>query len=51
MATRHLRAQSDGESGKVLRRSIQALAEMSDRGDLTTIEDASGLEEIRRVLH
>jgi propionyl-CoA synthetase len=37
-------------SGKTLRRSIQALAEGRDPGDLTTIEDPSALEQIRRVL-
>ncbi len=34
-------------SGKMLRRSIQALAEGRDPGDLTTIDDASTLEQIR----
>jgi len=37
-------------SGKVLRRSIQALAEKRDPGDLTTIEDPSALEQIRQAL-
>src|SRR5690606_12437938 len=37
-------------SGKVLRRSIQALCERRDAGDLTTIEDASALDQIRAVL-
>ncbi len=37
-------------SGKLLRRSIQAMAEGRDPGDLTTIEDPAALEEIRRVL-
>ncbi len=37
-------------SGKLLRRSIQALAEGRDPGDLTTIEDPSALEQIRGVL-
>ncbi|MCC7039335.1 MAG: propionate--CoA ligase [Burkholderiales bacterium] len=37
-------------SGKLLRRSIQALAEGRDPGDLTTIEDPSALEQIRRAL-
>jgi propionyl-CoA synthetase len=37
-------------SGKLLRRSIQALAEGRDPGDLTTIEDPSALEQIRTVL-
>jgi propionyl-CoA synthetase len=37
-------------SGKVLRRSIQALAERRDPGDLTTIEDPSALEQIRQAL-
>jgi propionyl-CoA synthetase len=38
-------------SGKTLRRSIQALAEGRDPGDLTTIEDPNALEQIRRALH
>ena len=37
-------------SGKLLRRSIQALAEGRDPGDLTTIEDPAALEQIRLVL-
>jgi propionyl-CoA synthetase len=37
-------------SGKTLRRSIQALAEGRDPGDLTTIEDPNALEQIRQVL-
>ena len=37
-------------SGKVLRRSIQALAEGRDPGDLTTIEDITALEQIRGAL-
>ena len=37
-------------SGKLLRRSIQALAESRDPGDLTTIEDPSALEQIRAAL-
>jgi len=37
-------------SGKLLRRSIQALAEGRDPGDLTTIEDPSALEQIRKAL-
>jgi propionyl-CoA synthetase len=38
-------------SGKTLRRSIQALAEGRDPGDLTTIEDPGALEQIRSALH
>ena len=34
-------------SGKLLRRSIQALAEGRDPGDLTTLEDPSALDQIR----
>ena len=34
-------------SGKLLRRSIQAICEGRDPGDLTTIEDPSALEQIR----
>jgi propionyl-CoA synthetase len=37
-------------SGKTLRRAIQALAENRDPGDLTTIEDAAALEQIRNAL-
>jgi len=37
-------------SGKTLRRSIQALAEGRDPGDLTTIEDPSALQQIREAL-
>jgi len=37
-------------SGKLLRRSIQALAEGRDPGDLTTIEDPTALEQIRATL-
>jgi len=34
-------------SGKLLRRSIQAICEGRDPGDLTTIEDPGALEQIR----
>jgi len=37
-------------SGKLLRRSIQALAEGRDPGDLTTIEDPAALEQIRTAV-
>jgi propionyl-CoA synthetase len=37
-------------SGKTLRRSIQALAEGRNPGDLTTIEDPGALEQIRNAL-
>ena len=37
-------------SGKLLRRSIQALAEGRDPGDLTTIEDPGALEQIKGAL-
>ena len=37
-------------SGKMLRRSIQALAEGRDAGDLTTLDDPAMLEEIRAAL-
>jgi propionyl-CoA synthetase len=37
-------------SGKLLRRSIQALCEGRDPGDLTTIEDPGALEQIRAVI-
>lgn len=38
-------------SGKLLRRSIQALAEGRDPGDLTTIEDPTALEQIKSAMH
>ena len=37
-------------SGKLLRRSIQALAESRDPGDLSTLDDPGSLEEIRGAL-
>ena len=37
-------------SGKMLRRSIQALAEGRDPGDLTTIEDPGALDQIRSAV-
>ena len=37
-------------SGKLLRRAIQALCEKRDPGDLTTIEDQSALEQVRRAV-
>ena len=37
-------------SGKLLRRSIQALAEGRDPGDLTTLDDAATLEAIRQAV-
>ena len=37
-------------SGKLLRRSIQALAEGRDPGDLTTIEDPAALEQLKLAL-
>jgi propionyl-CoA synthetase len=37
-------------SGKLLRRSIQAICEGRDPGDLTTIEDAGALEQIRAAV-
>ncbi len=37
-------------SGKVLRRSIQAVCEGRDPGDLTTIEDPVTLEQLRQVV-
>ncbi len=36
-------------SGKMLRRAIQAVCEGRDPGDLTTIEDPSALDQIRRA--
>jgi len=37
-------------SGKLLRRSLQALAEQRDPGDLSTLDDPAALEEIRKAL-
>ena len=37
-------------SGKLLRRSIQALAEGRDPGDLSTLDDPNSLEEVRRAV-
>jgi len=37
-------------SGKLLRRSIQAICEGRDAGDLTTIEDPAALEQIKAAL-
>ncbi|MGJ7901909.1 propionate--CoA ligase [Lysobacter sp. 1R34A] len=37
-------------SGKLLRRSIQALAEDRDPGDLSTLDDPAALDEVRRAL-
>jgi propionyl-CoA synthetase len=37
-------------SGKLLRRSIQALAEHRDPGDLSTLDDPGALDEVRRAL-
>ena len=37
-------------SGKVLRRSIQAICEGRDPGDLTTIEDPGALQQVRDAI-
>jgi len=37
-------------SGKVLRRSIQAIAEGRDPGDLTTLDDQAGIEQIKSAM-
>ncbi len=37
-------------SGKLLRRSLQALAQGTDPGDLSTLDDPNSLDEIRRAL-
>jgi propionyl-CoA synthetase len=37
-------------SGKVLRRSIQAIAEGRDPGDLTTLDDQVGIEQIKKAV-
>src|SRR5690606_10387272 len=36
--------------GKLLRRSLQALAEHRDPGDLSTLDDPNALEEVKRAL-
>ena len=37
-------------SGKLLRRSLQALAQGSDPGDLSTLDDPNALEEVKQAL-
>ncbi len=37
-------------SGKVLRRSIQAIAEGRDPGDLTTLDDPTGIDQVRTAV-
>jgi propionyl-CoA synthetase len=37
-------------SGKLLRRSLQALAEQRDPGDLSTLDDPNALEEVKQAL-
>jgi len=37
-------------SGKVLRRSIQAIAEARDPGDLTSLDDPAGIDQIQRAV-
>ncbi len=37
-------------SGKLLRRSIQALAEGRDPGDLTTLDDPTALQQVRDLV-
>ena len=37
-------------SGKLLRRSLQALVQQTDPGDLSTLDDPAALEDIRRAL-
>ena len=37
-------------SGKLLRRSLQALAEGRDPGDLTTLDDPASLDQIRSAI-
>jgi len=38
-------------SGKLLRRSLQALVESRDPGDLSTLDDPNALESVRSALH
>jgi len=37
-------------SGKLLRRSLQALAQGTDPGDLSTLDDPNSLEEVKKAL-
>ena len=37
-------------SGKLLRRSLQALVQHTDPGDLSTLDDPSSLDEVRKAL-
>ena len=37
-------------SGKLFRRSLQALAEHRDPGDLSTLDDPGALDEVKRAL-
>lgn len=37
-------------SGKMLRRTIRAICEGRDHGDLTTIDDPASLDQIRRAM-
>ncbi|EHB7375966.1 propionyl-CoA synthetase, partial [Salmonella enterica subsp. enterica serovar Typhimurium] len=37
-------------SGKMLRRTIQAICEGRDPGDLTTIDDPASLQQIRQAI-
>lgn len=37
-------------SGKLLRRSLQALAQQADPGDLSTLDDPAALDEVRAAL-
>jgi len=39
-----------GNCGKLLRRSIQALAEGRDPGDLTTLDDPASLEAVKAAV-
>lgn len=43
------RALPKTRSGKLLRRSIQALAEGRETGDLSTLDDPNALEEIKKA--
>ncbi|MDE1950894.1 MAG: propionyl-CoA synthetase, partial [Burkholderiales bacterium] len=47
---RFVQALPKTRSGKLLRRAIQALCEQRDPGDLTTMEDASALAQIKELL-
>jgi len=46
----HRQRTAENAFGKLLRRSLQALAEDRDPGDLSTLDDPKALDEIRSAL-